>query len=130
MALAEKISGRFVPGQVVVLSGPLGAGKTAFVRGLAKGFGLEQEDVNSPSYTIVNEYCGKISLFHFDLYRITDPTELYEIGWEDYRIRDGILVVEWGEKAGALLPKTFVQVNFIILSETDREITIEVAANE
>ncbi len=126
LALAQKIVGRFLANWPIILKGELGAGKTVFVRGLAVGLGLDEAVVSSPSYTIVNEYPGPMPLFHFDLYRIGDPTELYETGWEDYMSREGLMVVEWGEKAADLLPGQYTLIEFSIISETEREIKISI----
>ncbi len=123
-ALAEKLAAGLNPGDIVVLTGPLGAGKTVFVRGLAAGLGLDTANVNSPSFTIVNEYPGEHPLYHFDLYRISDPFELYEVGWDEYLGRDGLIVVEWGEKAGELLPPSYYLIEFGVKDEQDREINI------
>lgn len=95
LALATRLAASFVSGDVIVLSGPLGSGKTVFVRGLVQGRGLQESMVSSPSFGMVNEYPGELPLYHFDLYRIKNPAELYEIGWDDYLLRDGIVVVEW-----------------------------------
>lgn len=84
-------------GDIVAYYGDLGAGKTAFTRGLASGLGI-QECVTSPTYTIVNEYLGgRLPLFHFDMYRLGSSDELFDIGWEDYLVRGGICAVEWSE---------------------------------
>ena len=112
-------------GDCIILTGPLGAGKTCFIRGLAEGLGIDPAAVKSPSFTLVNEYYGRLPLYHFDLYRINSPTELYQIGWDDYLLRSGIVVVEWGEKAEELLPKERIEIKINILSETQREIKIE-----
>ncbi len=89
-ALAEHLS----PGAVIAYRGDLGAGKTAFTRGLARGLGIT-EPVTSPTYTIVNEYTsGRLPLFHFDMYRLSSADELFDIGWEDYLQRGGICAVE------------------------------------
>lgn len=97
--LAQKLSG----GTVVAFTGDLGAGKTAFVRGLARGLEIKGR-VTSPTFTIVNEYDGgTCPLFHFDLYRLGDPDELFDIGWEDYLARGGICAVEWSERAADIL---------------------------
>lgn len=86
-------------GTIVAFTGDLGAGKTAFVRGMARGLGISGR-VTSPTFTIVNEYeGGKRPLFHFDLYRLESADDLYEIGWEDYLARGGICAVEWSERA-------------------------------
>lgn len=125
LALAEKLAVTcFVPGDVLVLSGHLGAGKTLFVRGLAKGLGLDPDTVNSPSFTFVNEYPGEKPLYHFDLYRMGDISELQEIGWDEYLSRDGIVAIEWGEKAGQHLPDNYYRLEFSVVSETEREISI------
>jgi tRNA threonylcarbamoyladenosine biosynthesis protein TsaE len=125
LGLAEKLATTcFLPGDVLVLSGHLGAGKTLFVRGLAKGLGLDPDSVNSPSFTFVNEYPGEKPLYHFDLYRMGDLSELQEIGWDEYLSRDGIVAIEWGEKAGPYLPDKYYRLEFTVLDETEREIAI------
>ena len=96
--------GRIVPpGTVIAFEGDLGAGKTAFTRGLARGLGCN-DTVTSPTYTIVNEYLnGRLPLFHFDMYRLTCADDLWDIGWEDYLDRGGVCAVEWSENvAGAM----------------------------
>ena len=120
-ALAQRLS----PGDVAAFYGDLGAGKTAFVRGMARGLGI-REPVTSPTYTIVNEYLsGRIPLFHFDLYRLSGPDDLFDIGWEDYLERGGICAVEWSERAEALLDGA-VRVTIRMADGPDRrEITIE-----
>lgn len=102
-ALGAALSQGLAPGAVVAFTGDLGAGKTAFVRGLARGLGIPAR-VTSPTFTIVNEYeGGRLPLFHFDLYRLGGPEELFDIGWEDYLGRGGVCAVEWSEHmAGAL----------------------------
>ena len=131
LGLAEKISLFFKKGDVVILTGELGAGKTIFVKGIARGLGIDTALVNSPSYTIVNEYRGgSKSLFHFDLYRLGNISELYETGWDDYMQKDGIMVVEWGEKGEVNLPIPRYQVSFKILDDTEREINITVIEND
>ncbi len=124
LALAEKLTPLLRPGDLLVLRGELGSGKTVFVRGLAKALGLDENAVNSPSYTIVNEYLGERPLFHFDLYRIHDSAELYEIGWDDYLQRQGLVVVEWGEKAAECLPAAYYSIEFEIVDERTREIKL------
>ncbi len=124
LALAEKILPLLTPQDVLVLTGELGAGKTLFVRGLAKGLGIDEMIVNSPSYTIVNEYHGKHQMYHFDLYRLGDSSELVEIGWDDYLGKDGLVVVEWGERADEFLPNRYFKIEFTIINEKEREIVI------
>lgn len=102
-AIGVELAQRLVPGTVVAFTGDLGAGKTAFVRGMARGLGVPAR-VTSPTFTIVNEYeGGRLPLFHFDLYRIGSEDELFDIGWEDFLRRGGICAVEWSENVeGAL----------------------------
>lgn len=127
IALAEKLARTcFLDGDVLILSGPLGAGKTAFVRGLASGRDIEQDNVNSPSYTFVNEYPGEKPVYHLDLYRMVDNSELLEIGWQDYLSRGGLMVVEWGEKAESLLPEKYYKLTFKIIGENEREIDVTI----
>lgn len=91
--LAQKLHG----GEIIAYTGDLGAGKTAFTRGIAQGLGITDR-VTSPTFTIVNEYeGGRLPLFHFDMYRLDSSEELYEIGWEDYLDRNGVCAVEWSE---------------------------------
>lgn len=101
-AAGEALAARLKAGDVVAYRGDLGAGKTAFTRGLARGLGCTGR-VSSPTFTIVNEHEGRLPLFHFDLYRLGDGEELFDIGWEDYLDRGGVCAVEWSENiAGAL----------------------------
>lgn len=124
MALAERLSVSFQPGDVIVLTGPLGSGKTAFVKGMARGMGIDVDMVNSPTYTFVNEYKGTRRLYHFDLYRMQDVSELREIGWDDYLSRREVIVVEWGEKAETYIPDRYYQITFTLVSDEEREINI------
>ena len=110
-ALGRRLGEKLSPGAVVAFSGDLGAGKTAFTRGLARGLGITGR-VTSPTFTIVNEYeGGRLPLFHFDLYRLTSPDELFDIGWEDYLSRGGVCAVEWSENAAGALEEDAVRVD-------------------
>ena len=110
-------------GTVVALYGDLGAGKTAFVRGMARSFGIE-EGVCSPTFTIVNEYAGQRELFHFDMYRLGSSDELFDIGWEDYLNRGGICAVEWSENVEDAFEGDEVVVRIEKTSDDGRKITI------
>ena len=111
-------------GTVIAYRGDLGAGKTAFTRGLAKGLGCT-DMVTSPTYTIVNEYLsGKMPLFHFDMYRLRSADDLWDIGWEDYLDRGGICAVEWSENVEEAL-EDFILVNIEKIGDERRRITIE-----
>ena len=111
-------------GTVLAYRGDLGAGKTAFTRGLARGLGAD-EMVTSPTYTIVNEYLsGRLPLFHFDMYRLSCGDDLWDIGWEDYLLRGGVCAVEWSENVADAMEDP-VWVTIEKLGETSRKITIE-----
>ena len=118
--LAEKLPG----GAVVAMYGDLGAGKTAFVRGMARGMGLDCR-VSSPTFTIVNEYLGPRELIHFDMYRHSGADELFDIGWEDYLNRGAVCAVEWSENVQDAFFGDEVRVTIEKLSDTERKITIE-----
>ena len=110
-ALGRRLAAALAAGSVVAFTGDLGAGKTAFTRGLAEGLGVTQR-VTSPTFTIVNEYeGGRLPLFHFDLYRLSSSDELYDIGWEDYLRRGGVCAVEWSENAADALDADCVRVD-------------------
>lgn len=123
-AVGEALAKVLVPGTVVAYRGDLGAGKTAFTRGLARGLGI-RERVTSPTYTIVNEYLnGRMPLFHFDMYRLGSQDELFDIGWEDYLERGGVCAVEWSENVwGAMEGAVIVTISR--LDEQTRRIEIE-----
>ena len=129
-AVGETLAGRLEPGTVIAFTGDLGAGKTAFVRGLARGLGIT-ERVTSPTFTIVNEYeGGRLPLFHFDMYRLGSADELFDIGWEDYLARGGVCAVEWSENVTDALEDGCLRVD-IRRGERDdqRIITIEGGAD-
>ena len=116
------------PGTVIAYRGDLGAGKTAFTRGLARGLG-STELVTSPTYTIVNEYLGgRCPLFHFDMYRLASSDDLWDIGWEDYLDRNGICAVEWSENVEDALEDPII-ITIEKLGEESRRITIEGGEN-
>ena len=123
-ALGERLAKCLRAGAVVALYGDLGAGKTAFVRGMARGLDI-RESVTSPTFTIVNEYPGDPALFHFDMYRLKNAEELYGIGWEDYLDRNGICVTEWSERIEEALPEDAVRVTIQRLGDTDRAVRVE-----
>ena len=102
-AIGAQLAQKLAPGTVIAFTGDLGAGKTAFTRGLARGLGIPDR-VTSPTFTIVNEYeGGRLPLFHFDMYRLESSDELFDIGWEDYLRRGGVCAVEWSEKVSDAL---------------------------
>lgn len=125
--IAKAFAKKLKKGDVLCLSGDLGTGKTAFVQGLAIGLGIS-DYVNSPTFTIVNCYEGSLPLYHFDVYRISDPDEMYEIGYEEYVYGDGVSVIEWPEIISDILPEERYDITIAknLEMHTDfREITIE-----
>ena len=125
-ALGGRLANALWAGSVVAFTGDLGAGKTAFVSGMAEALGVE-ERVTSPTFTIVNEYeGGRLPLFHFDMYRLGDADELFHIGWEDYLARGGICAVEWSENVEEAIEDDAVRVDISRgEDENSRIITIE-----
>lgn len=119
-SFAEKLPG----GSVVAMYGDLGAGKTAFVRGMARGMGLDCR-VSSPTFTIVNEYLGERELIHFDMYRLSGADELFEIGWEDYISRGAVCAVEWSENVEDAFFGDEIRVTIEKLGDAERKISIE-----
>ena len=123
-AIGAALSKILTPGSVIAYRGDLGAGKTAFSRGLARGLGI-QDPVTSPTYTIVNEYLGgRVPLFHFDMYRLHSADDLFDIGWDDYLERQGICAVEWSENVAEALEDPLV-VTICKTGEESRKITLE-----
>ena len=127
--LGEALAARLRAGDTVALFGGLGMGKTAFVRGLARGLGYPGR-VTSPTFAIVNEYLpprssGGLPLFHFDMYRLDSADELFDIGWEDYLARGGVCAVEWSERVAEALPADSIRVSIAPVDEHTREIEIK-----
>ena len=109
---------------MVSLSGALGSGKTVFVKGIASGLNLDEDELSSPTYTIIQEYGTTPPLYHIDLYRISGVMELGYLGFEEILQGKGICLIEWGEKASAILPEDTIYVNIQILPDGKRLITV------
>lgn len=125
ISFAEKIGGLLRGGDVVAYRGGLGAGKTAFTRGLALGMGLPDE-VSSPTFALVNEYRGEnITMYHFDMYRIMNAEALETTGFYDYMSEDAVIVCEWTENIEGCLPKNAVNITIEHMGGDVREITVE-----
>lgn len=108
--IGEMIAGQAKPGEIYTLNGDLGVGKTVFTKGIARGLGIE-EPVTSPTFTIIQEYnSGRLPLYHFDVYRVGDPEEMYEIGYEDYFYGQGICLIEWAQLIEELIPSEAVRI--------------------
>ena len=107
--LGKKLGRLLKAGDIILLIGDLGSGKTVFAKGIAEGMGISGY-ITSPTFTLVNEHKGKITLFHFDLYRLISYEELYDIGYEEYFYGNGVCIIEWPERLGPLLPENRLEV--------------------
>ena len=124
-ALGEKLASRLKAGDVVVLEGELGAGKSELARGIARGLGVT-ETVTSPSFTILNVYeSGRCPLYHFDWYRLESEEELYELGMDEYLGGDGIAVVEWAERCPDAVPENVLRIRLEVTGGESRRITAD-----
>lgn len=122
--LGYKIGTMLKKGDVISLNGDLGAGKTHLTKGIAAGLGVD-DYITSPTFTIVNEYKGRLPFYHFDVYRIDDIYEMYEIGFDEYLYGDGVCVVEWGDMVEELLPKDKIYIYIKKLDDSIREVQIK-----
>ena len=120
----EQFAAGLKPGDIVQLRGDLGAGKTHFVKGVARFFHIPEEEVQSPTFSIIHEYPGRIPLYHVDAYRLNRPEEALEFGLEEYLYGDGICLIEWPEKIASLLPDTCRLVEIAHVDQNKRQITI------
>lgn len=121
-AIGERLAASLRQGDVVLLYGELGAGKTAFVRGLARGLGASPEDVSSPTFTLIQEYAGRVTLYHVDLYRL-EPKEIPDLGLEDLVLGDGVVAIEWAERWPGR-PNDVIEVKIADVGEDARSISI------
>ncbi len=121
-AIGERLGASLRQGDVVLLYGELGAGKTAFVRGLARGLGASPEDVSSPTFTLIQEYAGRVTLYHVDLYRL-EPKEIPDLGLEDLVLGDGVVAIEWAERWPGR-PNDVIEVKISDVGEDARSISI------
>lgn len=110
-------------GILVCLNGDLGAGKTCLTKGIAQGLEIE-EDVTSPTFILVEEYEGRLPLYHFDVYRIDDPEELYFIGFEEYLGKEAVVIIEWSSRIEEILPIERLDIDISRTGEDEREITL------
>lgn len=106
----KKLGAILNSGDIISLSGDLGTGKTALTNGIAKSLGISSY-ITSPTFTLVNEYEGRLPLYHFDVYRIADPDEMFDIGFEEYINGEGITIIEWGEQIKDILPKQIIRID-------------------
>jgi tRNA threonylcarbamoyladenosine biosynthesis protein TsaE len=124
-ALGTMLGQLMHPGDFIALIGDLGAGKTHFVQGLARGIGVPADVcVSSPSYTLLNEYMGRVPLYHFDLYRLSGDDDIFDLGFEEYFFGEGVSVVEWADRLCAALPDTHLNIVITDCGETRRTIAV------
>jgi len=124
ITLGKKISKHLSAGDILCLFGDLGSGKTTFVKGLADGLKINQDNVHSPSFVLMNYYEGKMPLYHFDLYRVDTQKEIAALGYEEFLYGKGVAVVEWAERLGDLIPEEHLSISFLHKSENERRIEI------
>jgi tRNA threonylcarbamoyladenosine biosynthesis protein TsaE len=132
LAMGKKIGGKLAAGSIIAMSGELGCGKTLLTRGICDGLGVPPRQVSSPTFVLVNEYKGRLPVFHMDLYRLGDIDDGFEIGIMDYfnRTEAGVMVIEWAEKMISLLPTDMLRVEFDILSDKKRKIKFSSTSNK
>lgn len=123
LEFAKKLGEQAKPGQVFALVGDLGVGKTVFVKGFALGLGISAH-VTSPTFNLVKEYQGRLPMYHFDVYRISDESEMFEIGFEEYLAAPGVTLIEWADLIPDLLPPHTVQVRIERAGEGGRKVTL------
>lgn len=121
--LGRLIGESLIGGEIIAMTGDLGAGKTTMTKSIAKGLNID-EHITSPTFTIVNEYDGRLKLFHFDVYRIGDIEEMYDIGYEEYFYSGGVCIIEWANLIEEILPKNTINIEIYSLDENKREIMI------
>ncbi|QQY80102.1 tRNA threonylcarbamoyladenosine biosynthesis protein TsaE [Keratinibaculum paraultunense] len=117
----EKLGSILKPGDIISLTGDLGAGKTTLTKSIGKGLGVE-DYITSPTFTLINEYKGRINLYHFDVYRLEGSMDLYDLGFEEYIYSDGISIIEWGDKIEEVLPKERINIRIEKGAELDERI--------
>ncbi len=122
--LAERLGRKLVRGDIICLTGELGGGKTTFVKGLCKAFGIDPRAVLSPSFVLIKEYKGRLPLYHFDLYRIDKLFDFERLGYQEYFYGDGICIIEWAERIKKILPEEYLLIEFKILGENKRQIKL------
>ncbi|HHU92674.1 MAG TPA: tRNA (adenosine(37)-N6)-threonylcarbamoyltransferase complex ATPase subunit type 1 TsaE [Halanaerobiaceae bacterium] len=123
-SLGETIGELVEAGQIILLSGDLGAGKTVLAQGICAGLGV-LEDVTSPTFNLINEYEGDLTVYHMDLYRLEKEEELYDLAIEEYLESDGVVIIEWPDLVYDLLPPDFIYIKINTLAEEEREISLE-----
>ena len=121
----RRLGSHLTGGELILLVGQLGAGKTVFVKGLADGLGIDPDEITSPTFVLLAPHEGRLSLFHADLYRLAREEEVFDLGIEEFLASGGVVAVEWGEKLPAEMREGAVEVRFEDLGEESRKITLQ-----
>lgn len=124
LKLGRAIGRRLRPGDIVCLSGDLGAGKTVLTKGIAQGLGIDKAEVISPTFVLLRQHEGRLALFHFDFYRMDSPADIAGLGYEEYLYGDGVSVIEWPEKMQTLLPAGYLLVELRVRGEKERRLRL------
>lgn len=125
-AFARNIGEKLKEGDILALSGELGSGKTCFTGGIARGLGVDENyQITSPTFTLINEYPARHRLFHFDVYRLNDYSDLDDLGYDEFISGKGVVVIEWAEKIVQVIPDVAIFINFEYIDENKRKITIK-----
>ncbi len=128
--LGETLGRLLQSGSVVALIGQLGSGKTVFAQGLARGLGVGPDEyVSSPSFALVNQYRGRVPIFHVDTYRLRNEPEMVALGYEDYFDPNGVTIIEWADKVRGLLPERYVAIEFTITGPETREMELKLVGD-
>jgi tRNA threonylcarbamoyladenosine biosynthesis protein TsaE len=132
LSLGERIGARLQAGSIITLTGELGCGKTLLTRGICAGLGVPLRQVNSPTFVLVNEYHGRLPVFHLDMYQLGTASDAVEFGMLDYlaRARSGVMIIEWAEKIAAVLPDDCLKLHFHVLSARKRRLEFTTAADK
>jgi len=126
MALGRRLAQHLFPGAVIALVGPLGAGKTHFVRAVAEGLEIaDSRVVNSPTFVLIQEYRARLPLYHFDAYRLRTPAEFSDLGAHEYFAGDGVCLVEWADRVESCLPAEYLRITITPTGETSRRFDLE-----
>lgn len=121
-SLGERVAAHLQLGQVLALSGELGAGKTRFTQGLARGLGVPVEEVTSPTFTLIQEYAGRVPVRHCDAYRLRHPDEFADLGLDELFARDGVAIIEWADRVSDDLPRDRLEIRIEVTGETERRV--------
>ena len=119
--LASKLAQALEPGTVVALVGNLGAGKTRLVRAICEALGVDRREVASPTFVLVHEYEGRLPVYHFDTYRLRQPSDFLALGADEYLNSDGVCLIEWADRVAELLPEDYLRIEIVATGETTRE---------